>query len=519
MNHPTSFPLNKRLSLQTNFMFKTNEPVKKTKGDLPINLLLKSTQNTRSKSAQNSRNKSELKAIKVMKEIVNLRFKNDFYQKINFSNKELETELDNIYKKNKTLKMTSRKKSQRRGSGFSKEAMTVQELQAHFTELTVELEDKRNSLDGLRHFSSKLVAELSKHLKNYEVINEPPILTHRDTTHKELSLSDEDNKDPDKLPNFFQVPPHQPPRCLKVTHHVKKDPELSIVNRKHSSLPLVVKVSTTAFKKPEKLKHENIKIIQSENFSHLQKSYQKIPNKHILGKLDPHYKTNTKKEESGEEASVNSDINSSMLDELDDIVDKDLIETKQKDQKPQRNFTTLKISFKIETRINTAQNLVDKTAQNLKPLSIKKDRIHLSFHLQEIEFHLSKNTLVGVRLIFYDSKDGVLFTGEFHGIKGEVSQRIIFQKGELIKKVHFASDDFAIHHIEILTTLNKSFLVGKNLEEVTFMGLMIVNRYFSEKDILYNFFAAFNKKTQKIEFIRFLFVRKNMIHTTEKSSN
>ena len=127
---------------------------------------------------------------------------------------------------------------------------------------------------------------------------------------------------------------------------------------------MVIKVSTTAFKRTGKIEHEKIKIIQLEDFSNLKKGYQKIPNKHILAKLDPHSKPNTKKEESDEEAFANSDIYSSFFDELDDIVDKELIETKQKDRTPSAILQHLRFRLKLK------RELMQPKIKNTKKLKI-----------------------------------------------------------------------------------------------------------------------------------------------------
>jgi hypothetical protein len=206
--------------------------------------------------------------------------------------------------------------------------------------------------------------------------------------------------------------------------------------------------------------------------------------------------------DSDSEQSIDSDIHNSLLDELDDD---NLSVIDGKSSKPKtRNFTTIKISFKIDT-------VAVAPTGKPEPLIIKKDRIYKSFHLVDIEFCLQNNSICGVRLIFFDLVDEAYFAAQFHGQMGNSIQKAHFEKGELINKIHFASDTKEIHHIEIITTNGRSIVIGKTRKVAEEMKLAIVNRYFSDKDMLYNFFAGFNKQTRKIAYIRFLFIRKNII--------
>lgn len=380
-------------------------------------------------------------------------------------------------------------------------------------ELILELDDKKLALDGLKGFAFKFVSELYKHIKNKDdkPIHDLFFHLNADKNKNDKEDGDDDNSDNDigKLfKTYSKNKANQGQPALR-NSFVKRGSIPSAENH-NSKAPFIPTFKTDRFRRSslgvQMIEEDDIeteKVVRLKMYTNLKKKMKVIGKGQIEQLMAAQHK-NGSAVKTEEPEDINSDINESVLEELDDSFSDDPILVDAKGTKTRkRDFTTIKISFKIDI-----QNAPTKPSQTI---AIKKDRVYKIFHLREIEFHFDKKGLCGVQLTFYDKDEDALFIGEMHGIQGSEIERIRFEMNELIDKIKFASDHQEIHSIEIETTLGRVVVIGKSRKEAMAIGLQYVNRYFSDKEMLYSFFACFNKLTKRIAFLRFLFVRKNKL--------
>jgi hypothetical protein len=163
------------------------------------------------------------------------------------------------------------------------------------------------------------------------------------------------------------------------------------------------------------------------------------------------------------------------------------------------NFQPVKVSFKVglnEARGPPASHMV-----------VQKDRVFKNFCIHEIEWHFKNKGLSGVRIILKNWTTGFMLGGTFHGKIGDFVDVCRFNKDERIAKIEFAFDSTAIRFLEFVTTDGRKFLNGIDRKEALTMGLNFVNRYYPQEIMLCKFLCQFNKTTQLVDYIRFLFVR------------
>lgn len=163
------------------------------------------------------------------------------------------------------------------------------------------------------------------------------------------------------------------------------------------------------------------------------------------------------------------------------------------------NFQPLKVSFKVGV-----------PEQKGLPHGIhilQKDRVFKGFQIYEMEWHFKNKALCGVRMILRNWDSGFMLGGNFHGKIGDFVDVCRFNRDERMAKIEFAHDSSAVRFLEVITTEGRRFVVGIDRKEATTLGLSFVNRYYPQEIMLCKFFCQFNKMTQAIDFVRFLFVR------------
>lgn len=164
------------------------------------------------------------------------------------------------------------------------------------------------------------------------------------------------------------------------------------------------------------------------------------------------------------------------------------------------NFQPVKVSFKVGV------NELRGTGQEGQVV-VQKDRVYKNFAIHEIEWHFKQKGLCGVRIILKNWTTGFMLGGTFHGKIGEFVDVCKFNKDERIMKIEFAFDAVAIRFLEFVTTDGRKFVNGIDRKEALSLGLNFVNRYYPQEIMLCKFFCQFNKTTQTVDYVRFLFVR------------
>lgn len=456
--------------------------------------------------------KANAQARKIIIDLESFMFKREKFQKVHVENKECENTYLFLTKEEDKIKNEANKGDDLNSGALAKEIAVLNELKTRLAQCMADLDNKKDSLDAIKDFANKFVTEILQRVGNDNQVRmiDLELLAARSFGHKSLDSSD--GEDFDKLDqlrkNSTGVKPNRRSSAMGADMFKSMMNKKEKKNTKITSSDFDGRLSSTLDRRnrvatPMLANYGNKKV-------HILKTLQKVKRQNKIKDPKKAFKLLTQMEfshmvnmsDSDSDQSIDSEIHNSLLDELDDD---NLSVIDGKSAKPKtRNFTTIKISFKIDI-------VAIQSALKPEPLIIKKDRIYKSFHLVDIEFCLQNNSVCGVRLIFYDLVDEAYFAAQFHGQMGNSIQKAHFEMGELINKIHFASDTKEIHHIEIITTKGRSIVIGKTRKVAEEMKLAIVNRYFSDKDMLYNFFAGFNKQTKKIAYIRFLFVRKNLI--------
>lgn len=456
--------------------------------------------------------KANFQARKIVVDMESFMFKKEKYLKLNLEGKDSEAHYASLTREEERLRNDNAKTDENQNGILSKEMTILNELRNRLAACMEDLEGKKESLDAIKDFANKFVHEVLQRLPDANKIKlfDLEMLANRSLGSRHNDSDNEFDIDLDSIKRTNQT--HKKSRHASIANN---DMFHSMMSKVGKDKP---KIGSNAFGKRlttyEKRRKSEIpsvngygdkKIHQLHDFTKLKKKNNiKDPKKAFKLLTQMEFTHTIDYSESDSDQSIDSDVHNSVLDELDDDNDAlSVIDAKGAKTK-QRNFTTIKISFKVD--------IVTLPSGTPVPLIIKKDRIYKSFHLNDIEFYLENNGICGVRLIFFDPVEDVYFAAQFHGTAGKQIQKAHFDKGELINKIHFASDIREIHHIEIVTTKGRSIVIGKTRKAAEDMKLAIVNRYFSDKDMLYNFFAGFNKQTRRIAYIRFLFIRKNLIN-------
>lgn len=209
-------------------------------------------------------------------------------------------------------------------------------------------------------------------------------------------------------------------------------------------------------------------------------------------------------EESLEEdnGSFNSDINESLLEELDKDIDVKAANgtvNRQSFTKIKRNYFPVKVHFQIG--VNNWEDNLEK--QHI----IKKDRIYKDFKIQNIGWYFENGSLCGLRMTFYNPVGGIALVGRFHGIRGSQFVKTEFRENEFMERIDVANSDEGIKCINIKTNLGNEVELGISRSECSSIGLRIISRYFPRQLFLYNFFTRYNSSLKKIQNIRFLYVK------------
>lgn len=454
--------------------------------------------------------KAAVQARKIVQELQNFVFKKEQSLKVVQLNKESEVQFLQLSKEEEKYRLENLKSNDPQINYIGKELSILSELKLKLMGCMAELEERKECLDTLKIFASKFVTEIyEKGPRSADT----KILDFAKFLGKDLGgkKNEQDYEFDNKLDGLrqslvsFKKNKQKKENGEDLYRSLSSPKELAkrAISNDNLNLKSILRTKSPKFEKPVITPHK--KVLRLKDLTKIKKKANTKDHKKLFN-LVCQIDANHKSDNSDSEGSIDSNIHNSVLDELDDEghLEETIIGENKKNAGPKtRNFTTIKISFKIDT-IHT--NPVD-----VNSLLVKKDRIYKTFHLSEMEFHLKDFSLCGIRLTFYDHLDDAFYLGKFHGQTGSLVQKFHFEKGEFIEKLHFASDIHAIHHIEIVTSHHRNFVIGKQKKDVQAMGLPVVNRYFSDKDMLYNFFACFNKKTRKINYIRFLFVRKNKI--------
>lgn len=163
------------------------------------------------------------------------------------------------------------------------------------------------------------------------------------------------------------------------------------------------------------------------------------------------------------------------------------------------NFQPVKVSFKVG--VPEQKGLPHGTH------TLQKDRVFKGFQIHELEWHFKNKALCGVRMILRNWDSGFMLGGNFHGKIGDFVDVCRFNRDERIAKIEFAHDSTAVRFLEFVTTEGRRFVVGIDRKEAITLGLNFVNRYYPQEIMLCKFFCQFNKMTQAIDFVRFLFIR------------
>lgn len=436
------------------------------------------------------------KAIKVWKEVQNLVVKREQFQKASALYDEQVKALAALDQQLDACKTLQAQAEDPKVNFLQREYAALADRRSYLAELLAELEEKKGAVEGLRAFGFKFVSELYKHI---HADNDQPI--HELFFHLSNERAKADRETIEADSNFSKLFK----TYSKTKNNLDIDAKLAEAQRRLSKGPESIPGFRMGPNRPEATRDsvvfesfedrigERNRVVRLALFHQVKRKTKTKDHRQILRQVEA---MKGKPEPSVEaDESINSDINESVLSDLEG--------DKPGGRVLKRNFTTLKISFKVD--IHNAPTKPDGFFQ------VRKDRIYRTFHLHEMAFHLAQKAVCGVQLTFLDMEDGTLYVGQMHGVPGDHTQRLSFEKTELIEKIHFAADAREIIHIEFETTLGKHFTVGKSRKEAVGLGLTLVNRYFSDKDSLFSFFAGFNRITRRVAYLRFLFVRKNML--------
>jgi hypothetical protein len=162
-----------------------------------------------------------------------------------------------------------------------------------------------------------------------------------------------------------------------------------------------------------------------------------------------------------------------------------------------RNFIPVKVSFKVGTN----------TVVSASQIQRKRERIYRQFVIREIMWFLRDESLVGLKIFLQHQKEKYFIEGEVHGLETSDFVSFAFKEDESLSMLHFISDDSEMHHIKIVTSMGREFCVGKNLKAFQQKGMTPTIRYFPKEIKLFKLFSVFNSSTQKLQEIRFLYVR------------
>lgn len=280
---------------------------------------------------------------------------------------------------------------------------------------------------------------------------------------------------------------------FRIDHHVQFNPATGLLNKSN------IRQSVLG---------DSENLMNIRDFARISKAHGKRSRDEVIDLM--HSKTPASVPEDAEEETslANSNLSDSIIEEVkEDLKSKMMKQNSSAGAENAAfdykvvvpNFQPVKVSFKV----GVADHKLTQDANHL----LHKDRVFKGFAIFEIEWHFKNKGLCGVRIILKNWDTGFMLSGAFHGKIGDLVDVCRFNKDERIAKIEFAFDSLAIRFLEFATTQGRRFLNGLDRKEAMTMGLNFVNRYYPQEIMLCKFFCQFNKHTQFVDYIRFLFVR------------
>lgn len=214
---------------------------------------------------------------------------------------------------------------------------------------------------------------------------------------------------------------------------------------------------------------------------------------------------------SSDAQSHTSSLHESLLEELDEELERTGVQAVKRGfsvGKTIRAYKPLKVSFVI--------GVSESMEMTFPAHRMQKDRVYKDFRISSIQWHLKDKAICGIKLKLTNDQLTIPLRGHFHGVKGNDMIDMKLSKGETFLKVEYAATNSEIVYIKLSTSLNNTWTIGLSEAEVVSRGLHVIHRYFPREIMLFNFFCKYNSQTQRIENIRFLYV-KTIVYRLEQN--